>query len=56
MFCASESDFEIQFLAVYILIHDLNLVNAPDLRTKLINCVVDIFWRGVAVHLDLYAS
>ncbi len=44
-------------MAVYILIHDLNLVNAPDLRTKLIiNCVVDIFWRGVAVHLDLHAS
>ena len=38
-------------MAVYILIHDLNLVNAPDLRTKLINCVVDIFWRGVAALL-----
>ena len=35
---------------------DCTLVNAPDLRTTLNNCVVDIFCRGVAVHLDLYAS
>ena len=31
-------------------------LNAPDLRTTLINCVVDIFWCGIAVHLHLYAS
>jgi len=39
-------------LGVYILIHNQNFVNAPDLRTTPINCVVDIFWRGVA-RLDL---